>query len=98
VSSSRPRSLPAITPTAEWVVDVGGVLAIDERAGEPHWLHGAEAAVWGWLAAGHSPAELATMLAAYLAIDHAQAEQRLEAIVRSWEDAGLVARKVGARG
>jgi hypothetical protein len=89
---------PKIVPAAEWVVDCGGVLAIDERTGDPYWLRGTEAAVWGWLVAGHPRSEIVTLLAAYQATDPARAERALGAILRSWEDSGLVASRGQARG
>jgi len=96
---SRPSGLlPAVRPTATWVVDRGGILAIEAGSGDAHWLRGTEAAVWSWLSAGHSHSELAVLLAAYLAIDTEDAAARLDAILRSWWEAGLVAMSDPAHG
>lgn len=99
IVNDRPsRPSPDLRPTASWVVDVGGILTLDARNGDAHWLRGTEAAVWSWLSAGHSPQELAPLLAAYLAIDRGEAERTLGAILRSFDEAGLTERNEPARG
>lgn len=91
-------SLPAIRPMATWVVDRSGILAVEAGRGDAHWLRGTEAAVWSWLSAGHTPPELAALLAAYLAIDPEDAATRLDTILRSWQAAGLVGMSDPAHG
>lgn len=97
---SRPRSRSSfrIAPAAAWVVDATGTLAIDARMGDAHWLHGATAAVWGWLSTGHSLSELVPLLAAYSGTDLVQADDRLGVILRSLDEAGLLDTDDPARG
>ena len=79
-------------------MDRRGILAVTAGSGAAHWLLGTEAAVWSWLSAGHSPKELAVLLAAYLGIDPEHAATRLEGILRSWQEAGLVVMSDPAHG
>lgn len=80
----------ACAESIRWVEDANHVVVVDERRGEAHLLHGAEAALWDWLSLAYPYPRLVRLLAALLALPVADAEQRLAAILQDWCAAGLL--------
>lgn len=79
-------------PHITWVKDSQHTIIIDEQQGRSHILRGPEAAIWSWLTLAYSYPKLCRLLAALLDQSPAQAEQRLQATLETWRQAGLLQR------
>jgi hypothetical protein len=75
-----------------WVYDDGCLIVVDAEAGASFRLEGLAAAVWAWLALGHTYDRLLALVAATLppGDDPARAAAELDALLAGWVAWGLL--------
>jgi len=85
-------------PGLSCCVDSDQIVLVDTRRGCSFLLRGYEAAVWSWLLAGCSGAELQRLSAAYLRQTDEDALQSLSVLLESWVQAGILRQEEESRG
>jgi hypothetical protein len=73
-----------------WVVETTGLAVIHRGADTRRWLPCPEAAAWDLLSRGYSHEAVTAALCAIASLPRAEAEARLQAMIGSWVEAGLL--------
>lgn len=78
------------TPNITWVKDTDQILLIDTDNGQSRSLCGTEAAVWSFLTLGYRYEKIGHFLSFMLKISEDEARKALIAMLREWQDEGIV--------
>jgi len=78
------------TPSITWVKDSGQIFLIDTDNGRSWTLCGTEATVWSFLTLGYRYEKIGRFLSLMLKIPEGEARKALMAMLREWQDRGIV--------
>ncbi len=73
-----------------WVKDVGQTLLVAQERGQWWALRGVEATIWDLLTLHYSFEQIVGFLTEMLGLSGEEVVQRLLAVIRRWEQAGIV--------
>jgi hypothetical protein len=85
------------SPTILWLKDADQTILIDTDEGASWSMSGAEAVIWDLFTLGHTAERVAAILHLLLGQTSEEAWRTLRAVVRVWEQEGILRPTVGDR-